>query len=171
MDMMISRRTAISLLGSAALQPALSGSAITSASAQGRALDIRGGSFRPVPVAISPLTGDPALGKLLTGIVTGNFKRSVYLTPLPASSFPERISNPNARPQFDRWRTISAQYLVTGQTTRGNDGRLRTQFRLWDVTRGQQVAGQQYVTDTKLHFSINFDAQVNKLARLKLKQK
>ncbi|MDP4595202.1 MAG: Tol-Pal system protein TolB [Beijerinckiaceae bacterium] len=147
MDDFISRRTAITLLGSTALWPAMSGSLIQSASAQGRALDIRGGSFRPVPIAISPLAGDPELSRLLTKVITNNFSRSVYLTPLPASSFPEKISNPGVAPQFDRWRTISAQYLVTGRAGRGGDGRLRTEFRLWDITRGQQIAGQQYVTD------------------------
>lgn len=147
MDTLISRRNAVSLLGSAALAPAMSASIITPANAQGRNLDIRGGSFKPVPIAISPLTGDPSLSKLLTKVITNNFSRSVYLTPLPASSFPEKISDPGVRPNFDRWRTISAQYLVTGRAGHGGDKRLRTEFRLWDVTRGQQIAGQQYVTD------------------------
>ena len=48
---------------------------------------------------------------------------------------------------MDAWKTIAAQFVVTGRTSRTGDGRLQTEFRLWDVTSGAQVAGQQYVTD------------------------
>ena len=42
---------------------------------------------------------------------------------------------------------VNAQFVVTGRSTRGPDGRLKTEFRLWDVTNGTQSAGQQDVTD------------------------
>lgn len=142
MTFAITRRNALTLMGGAALAPALAAPAFAQ-----RSLDIRGGSFRPVPIAIPPLVGDDALSRLLTGVITNNFRRSVYVTPLDPKSFTARIDNPDAPPGFDSWRAINAQYLVTGRTGRSGDGRLRTEFRLWDVTRGQQIAGQQYVTD------------------------
>jgi TolB protein len=40
-----------------------------------------------------------------------------------------------------------AQALVTGRVTRDPSGRLKAEFRLWDIETGQQLAGQQYVTD------------------------
>ena len=49
-------------------------------------------------------------------------------------------------PNFPNWRTINAQALVTGRITRQSDGRLKAEFRLWDVLAGQQLAGQQYFT-------------------------
>src|SRR5208337_774962 len=52
----------------------------------------------------------------------------------------------DAVPQFANWRTINAQALVTGRITRQGDGRLKAEFRLWDVLAGQQLAGQQYFT-------------------------
>ena len=79
--------------------------------------------------------------------MTNNFRRSVYLAPVDSRSFSEKITNPDQPPQWDAWRTINAQYVVTGRTGRGPDGRMRTEFRLWDVTSGQQAAGQQFVTD------------------------
>ena len=48
---------------------------------------------------------------------------------------------------MDSWRALNAQFVVTGRSGRSADGRLQTEFRLWDVATGQQVAGQQYVTD------------------------
>ena len=49
-------------------------------------------------------------------------------------------------PRFPDWRAINAQALVTGRVTRQADGRLKAEFRLWDVFAGQQLAGQQYFT-------------------------
>ena len=42
--------------------------------------------------------------------------------------------------------TINAQALVTGRITRQGDGRLKAEFRLWDVFAGQQLDGKQYFT-------------------------
>ena len=36
-----------------------------------------------------------------------------------------------------------------GRVTRQADGRLKAEFRLWDVFAGQQLAGQQYFTDAR----------------------
>ena len=41
---------------------------------------------------------------------------------------------------------LNAQALVTGGVARQADGRLRAEFRLWDVFAGQQMAGQQFFT-------------------------
>ena len=49
-------------------------------------------------------------------------------------------------PRFADWRTINAQALVTGRITRQRDGRLKAEFRLWDVFAGQQLDGKQYFT-------------------------
>jgi TolB protein len=40
----------------------------------------------------------------------------------------------------------NAQALVMGRVTREGDGRLRTEFRLWDVFSGEQLIGQQFFT-------------------------
>ena len=57
-----------------------------------------------------------------------------------------RSSNIDALPRFADWRAINAQALVTGRITRQGDGRLKAEFRLWDVFAGQQLTGQQYFT-------------------------
>jgi len=112
-----------------------------------RELDIRGGSFRPVNIAVTNFGGDQQQGPALTTVITDNFRRSVFLQPIDQRSFVDRTVNPDQAPNFDAWRSVNAQYVVVGRTGRGNDGRLRTEFRLWDVGSGQQVAGQQFVTD------------------------
>ncbi len=117
------------------------------ARAQSPYLDIRpGGEFHPVPIAVTTFQGEAQQGGMMTSVITNNFKRSVFLTPLDPKTFVEKAVNPEA-PQFDQWKMINAQFVVTGRCERSGDGRVKTEFRLWDVNTGQHVAGQQYVTD------------------------
>lgn len=110
--------------------------------------DIRpGGAFKPVTVAVTGFGGDPDVGPKISSVITNNFRRSVYLAPLDPKTFAEQIASPDQPPQFDAWKIINAQFVVTGRSLRGGDGRLQTEFRLWDVASGQQAHGQQYVTD------------------------
>jgi TolB protein len=115
---------------------------------QDRYLDVRGaGDFRPIQIAITPFAGDTAAGSQLTSIITNNFKRSVFLSPLNPNSFAETVTNPDQAPRMESWRMINAQFVVTGRVSRSADGRLQVEFRLWDVATGGQVTGSQYVTD------------------------
>ena len=137
------RRQAAALLAGAALSPALG---TPPARAQERYLDIRpGGQFKPVVVAVTPFGGDG--GAATSGIVTNNFSRSVFLQPLDAKSVAGIAGAPDQPPQFEAARALNAQFVVTGKAGRSPDGRASVEFRLWDVSSGQQVAGQQYVTD------------------------
>ena len=136
---MLTRRHALGTLlaaGSAAL--------VRPAAAQERFLDIRPGSqFRPVTIAVTSFAGDG--GPKVSGIVTGNFKRSVFISPVDASAFPQGSVDPDA-PQLTPWQGGPAQFVVTGRSGREGD-RIKTEFRLWDVSNGEQVAGQQYTTE------------------------
>ena len=73
-------------------------------------------------------------------------RRSGLFAPIDPAAFIEHINNIDVAPQFQSWKQINAQALVTGRVTRQGDGRLKAEFRLWDVATGQQLTGQQYVT-------------------------
>ncbi|MGA8077130.1 MAG: Tol-Pal system beta propeller repeat protein TolB [Xanthobacteraceae bacterium] len=113
-------------------------------------LDITQGNFQPMPIAISKFIGggegdgDTAAG--VTQIITADLQRSGLFAPIDPAAFVEHIASVDAVPQFADWRTVNAQALVTGAVTRQPDGRLKAEFRLWDVLAGQQLAGQQYFT-------------------------
>jgi TolB protein len=144
MSVTLTRRRALTLAGSLAALPLAA-----PARAQEKYIDltIRGGQFRPVSVAVTPFVGEAEGANRVSQIIAGNFRRSVFLTPVDPKSFPEQIANPDQPPRLDLWRAAAAQFVVTGRTGKGPDGRSKTEFRLWDATGGQQVAGQQYVTD------------------------
>ena len=111
-------------------------------------LDITQGNIQPMPIALPDFVGgtpgDAEGARNVSGIITNNLRRSGLFAPIDPAAYIERIVNPDNVPRFPDWRAINAQALVTGRMTRQTDGRLKAEFRLWDVFAGQQQAGQQY---------------------------
>jgi TolB protein len=113
-------------------------------------LDITEGNFQPLPIAIpnffsgADSDNDTAVG--VTQIITANLKGSGLFLPVDPAAFLEKLAGVDNVPNFPNWRTINAQALVTGRITRQSDGRLKAEFRLWDVLAGQQLDGKQYFT-------------------------
>ena len=114
-------------------------------------IEIRpGGDFRPIPIAVprfiagTPSDGDMANG--VTQVVTANLQRSGLFNVIDPAAYTETLASVDAVPTFQSWRVVNAQALVNGAMTRQNDGRLKAEFRLWDVAAGQQLDGKQYLT-------------------------
>ena len=143
MTFLFTRRQAGGLLASLAAAPAgftLPGSV----RAQERALDVRrGGSFQPVPIALTKFVGEGVSGDKVTAVLLNDVKRSVFLS---AVGDTPSVGNPDQAPPMDPFRSLGAQYVVTGRVATAGDG-LNTQFRMFDVASGRQVAGEQYTTD------------------------
>ena len=110
-------------------------------------IDVRRGNFQPIPIAVADFGGDAELGGRVSGIIANNLTRSGYFQVLEKGRFPERPAF-EAAPQFAAWKGTGAQGLVTGRMTRDGGGRVKAEFRLWDLVAGQQVQGQQYTTDS-----------------------
>ena len=134
-----------------ALGAATSASALLarSASAQLR-LDVTQGNVQPVPIAIPDFIGgtpnDTEFARGITQVITNNLRRSGLFNPIDPAAYIEKITSFDVLPRFPDWKAINAQGLITGRVTRQGDGRLKVEFRLWDVTSGQQLTGQQYFT-------------------------
>ncbi|MCK0198337.1 Tol-Pal system beta propeller repeat protein TolB [Ancylobacter sp. 6x-1] len=114
-------------------------------------LDVTQGTVQPLPIAITDFVGggsaqDAEAGKGVTQIISADLRRSGLFAPIDPAAFVEKITNPDASPRFQDWRVINSQALVTGRMTRQPDGRVKAEFRLWDVFAGQQLIGQQYFT-------------------------
>ena len=135
MTLLLTRRNAAQLIASLAVTP------ITQAHA-GRIIELHGGGFQPVSIAISPFVGDDA-AQTVTSIINNNFKRSVFLKPVDISALGPNVAPPDQRPDLAAFKTIDAQYVLTGRAQRIGDGRLKTEFRLFDVTTGEQISCQQ----------------------------
>src|SRR5262245_42184727 len=143
-DILTTRREAL-VLGAGA---AAAGLLLPSGSRAQTKLVIPEGNVAPLVIAIPNfVAGSPSdteVGAGVTQVITNNLKRSGLFAPIDQAAFIEHINSIDVAPQFQSWRTINAQALVTGRMTKQPDGRLKAEFRLWDVVSGQQLTGQQY---------------------------
>jgi len=113
-------------------------------------IDITSGRVEPMPIAIPAFPGgapnESQAGQDIAGVVSADLERSGLFRPLDARSFIQNVSLTDAQPRFPDWRQINAQALVTGSVKTQGDGRLRVEFRLWDVFAEQQLSGYGYTT-------------------------
>jgi TolB protein len=140
----VSRRAALQLAAGAVLAPAATARAQTRAPLQ---VDIDQANLRPRPIAIPEFLGDdPRLAAGVANVVAANLERSGLFEPLDPRGFIERISDINAAPRFADWRSVGAEALVVGRALGVGEGRIRAEFRLWDVVLGKQLASGQFTT-------------------------
>jgi TolB protein len=104
------------------------------------------GVTEPIPIAIPDFIGATPQGRDIAGVVRADLERSGLFRALNPASFIEKVSDINVPPRFADWRTIQAQGLVTGQAVAQPDGRLRVEFRLWDIFGETQMVGLQFAT-------------------------
>jgi TolB protein len=113
-------------------------------------LDVTQGNVQPLPIAIPTFIGsneaDAKVAADITGVIAADLKRSGLFLPLDPAGFIDKITSADQTPRFQDWTVINAQGLVTGGVARQADGKLKVEFRLWDVYAGQQMAGQQFST-------------------------
>jgi TolB protein len=113
-------------------------------------LDITKGKIVPLPIAIPNFIGvqptDQQMGRDITTVVTADLERSGLFQPLDQRAYIQQITDANTPPRFGDWRLINAQALVTGDAQMQPDGRLRVDFRLWDVLAEQQLTGFAYTS-------------------------
>jgi TolB protein len=142
----LTRRTVLAGAGVSALATVISPRAANAV----LRLEITQGNVQPMPIALPDfVSGAPAESQVahnVTAIIANNLQRSGLFAPINPAAYTEKIVNSDAVPRFPDWRVINAQALVTGRITRQGDGRLKAEFRLWDVFAGQQLDGKQYFT-------------------------
>lgn len=108
---------------------------------------VRQGSIDPIPVAIPVFIGnDPRLSAQIADVIKADLAGSGLFEVLDQGSYLERIQDVNRAPRFPDWRAIKADALVVGRVSRTPEGRVATEFRLWDVATGRQLSGQRFGT-------------------------
>jgi TolB protein len=105
-------------------------------------VEIRRGQVRAIPIAVAEFSGSSAALET-TQIIAADLDRSGLFKPTDPAAFIERASI-DATPRFDNWKPLNVQALVAGRVTGTGDGRLRGEYRLWDVFSGRQIAGEQF---------------------------
>ena len=121
-------------------------------------VDITRGNLNPLPVAVSPLSIDENsrksfekilkienIGSEISIIVENNLRTSGLFNPLDKNAFLQKPEIANLKPRFEDWNLIKAQALITGKVNLAN-GKLRVEFRLWDVLAGKEMMALAFTT-------------------------
>ncbi|MGC1584566.1 MAG: Tol-Pal system beta propeller repeat protein TolB, partial [Rhodomicrobium sp.] len=106
-------------------------------------VEIRRGQVRAIPIAIAEFAGG-SLGHEITQIISADLERSGLFKPIDPAAFIDRTAGIDTPPRFQDWKVINAQALAVGRVTDTGDGRLRGEYRLWDVLSARQIAGEQF---------------------------
>jgi TolB protein len=114
-------------------------------------INIDQGTVEPMPIAITTFLGtnqrENQIGQDVSKVVSDDLQRSGLFRPLDPRSFVQTAEALRVQPRFGDWRVIAAQALVNGSAQLQPDGRLRLEFRLWDVFAEQQMVGLAYFTE------------------------
>jgi TolB protein len=108
-------------------------------------VDMMEGTRGPSSIAITDFPSDDEIGSSMARVIAADLEGSGLFLPIDKDAFVEKISNPDIMPRFADWTAINARALVTGRVTKQPDGRLLTEFRLWDTVAGQQLDGQRLI--------------------------
>ena len=113
-------------------------------------VDITRGNVEPIPIAIPSFFGtdgnEAQYGRDIAQVVTNDLVHSGLFSAVDPRSFMQDANSLLVRPQFADWRVLNAQALVVGRVMAQSDGRLKVEFRLWDVFSEQQMSGLAYFT-------------------------
>jgi TolB protein len=113
-------------------------------------VDITRGVVEPIPVAIPAFFGAGAnesqYGRDIAQVVSNDLVRSGLFSAVDPRSFMQDANSLLVQPRFADWRVLNTQALVVGRVEAQPDGRLKVEFRLWDVFAEQQMTGLAYFT-------------------------
>ncbi|MEE2931939.1 MAG: Tol-Pal system beta propeller repeat protein TolB [Pseudomonadota bacterium] len=113
-------------------------------------IDITQGVVSPIPIAITQFHGSSGqerqVGADIAQVLTSDLESSGLFKPIDRKAFLQQPESLSSKIEFNDWRVINAQALVSGNVKRQDDGRLRVEFRLWDVVAETQMTGLAYFT-------------------------
>ncbi len=113
-------------------------------------IDITQGRFDPIPIAVRPFYGTQpdteTLGTRVADVISANLHRSGLFDPIDPAAFIGPVTGVQVRPRFGNWAALKAEALVKGSITPEPDGRLKFEYRLWDVARRADLVASSFTT-------------------------
>lgn len=113
-------------------------------------IDITRGHLNPMPIAVPDFIGTQAqevsVGRQVSEVIRANLTRSGLFRVVDPAAYLQQVADVNTQPRFGDWKVTQSQALVIGQSTLMPDGRLRIEFRLWDVFGESEALASFYAT-------------------------
>jgi TolB protein len=121
-----------------------------SGSGKSAVIDVNRARADPIPIAIPALGGaggdSSQLGQDIANVISNDLARSGLFRPIAPAAFIQASGAQGDMPNFQNWRSVGAQALVTGRAEAQGGGQARVEFRLWDVLPQAQIQGTAYTT-------------------------
>jgi len=143
----LSRRSLLAGAAASAALPAVATQALAAPPATGggqtAVIEVNRARTDPIPIAIPALGGNDSLGQEIATVITNDLARSGLFRPISSQAYIQ--GGAGDTPNFQNWKAIGAQALVTGRVE-PQGGQTRVEFRLWDVLPQTQLQGTAYTT-------------------------
>ena len=104
----------------------------------------------PMPIAVPAFSGsgaDQQRAQEIASVIAADLERSGLFRIVDPNAYIQDPDSLLVGPRFADWRIINAEALVSGSVQTQGDGRLRAEFRLWDVIAETEATGQAYQTE------------------------
>ena len=101
-------------------------------------VEISGIGATQLPLALPRFRDEDRSGQQISAIVRADLERSGAFRIVESSGAMDERSSP----QYPDWRGRVADALVAGSDSRLADGRIDVRYKLWDVVKGAELAGQ-----------------------------
>jgi len=106
-------------------------------------VEVTRGLREPLPIAIPAFEGQGPPGADMARVIADNLDRSGFFLPIDRTRLGQG-GGADLVPQFAQWKSLGAQALVNGRVSVEAGGRVRVEFRLWDVAREEYLYGEQF---------------------------
>ena len=107
------------------------------------------GTFRPIPIAISPFAGageNSTVARNVTQVITDDLQSCGLFQIVNPAAYIQSTQEVMSNPRFEDWKVINTEALAGG-LIHDNGGKLQVDFRLFDIFAAKQLEGKSMVTD------------------------
>ena len=113
-------------------------------------IDVNRARTDPIPIAIPDFAGSGQAGQIgrdIASVISADLARSGLFRPIAPAAFINAGAGTGAAgdvPNFQNWKALGAQALVSGKADSTGGSSVRIEFRLWDVLPQTQIQGTAY---------------------------
>jgi TolB protein len=122
--------------------------AVIAAHASARAEDLFLRTYHPVRAAVQEFIAgtlsEAEAASAISQTIASDLKQSGKFALINHLLFDQDYTSVDEPPEFTHWRAIYAEELIVGRVSRQADGRIKVEFRLWDVRNRAQLSGRLY---------------------------
>lgn len=112
-------------------------------------IDVREGTFKPVPIAITPFAGGDGrtaeIGREITQVIVNDLESCGLFKVVNPAAYIQSAQDVMTQPRFADWKILNAEALVGGLVHQ-EGGQVRVDFRLFDLFTESQLEGLSKMT-------------------------